>query len=47
MEKIEFEDRVIYRAKKGKKVKFVGDKSTYGEIVVQPNDARQVEEVDG
>ena len=46
MTKIELEDRTIYRAGKGKKVKFVGDKSKYSEIVVRPDDQRVVEEVD-
>lgn len=46
MQKIELEDRIIYRAKKGKKVKFVDDDRTYSEIVVKLEDEREVEEVD-
>ena len=46
MEKIELEDRIIYRStKKGKKVKFVGTDRLYTEIVVKPDDPRKVEEV--
>ena len=46
MKVINLKDRIIYRADKGKKVKFVKDKSTYSEIVVDLEDSRVVEEVD-
>ena len=42
---IELEDRKIYRADKGKKVKFVDNESKYVEIVVNLDDKRQIEEV--
>ena len=42
MQKIELEDRIIYRASKGKKVKFVDDESKYSEIVVDKSDERQM-----
>jgi len=45
MEIIELEDRKIYRAGKGKKVKFVDNESKYVEIVVNLDDKRQIEEV--
>lgn len=45
MNKLEFEDRVIYRAKKGFKVRFVNSNELYEEIVLTKNDTRQVEEV--
>lgn len=45
MERIEFEDRILYRPAKGKKVKFAEDKSTYSEIVVGKKDKRLVVEV--
>lgn len=39
MKVIELEERVIYRADKGKKVKFVNDDTLYSEIVVkEPTD---------
>ena len=47
MQKIELEDRFIYRAAKGKKVKFVNTESKYSEISVSKEDTREVEEVDG
>ena len=46
MEKIELEDRVIYRAAKGKKVKFVNNESKYSEIVIDLEDERKIVEVD-
>ena len=46
MEKIELFDRCIYRASRGKKVKFVNSNSTYVEIVVKKDDKREIEEVD-
>ena len=46
MQKIELEDRIIYRStKKGKKVRFVGTDRLYPEIVVRLDDPRKVEEV--
>ena len=45
MQIIELEDRIIYRASKGKKVKFVNTESKYSEISVDKNDERQVVEV--
>ena len=45
MEIIELEDRKIYRAAKGKKVKFVGNESRYSEIVVDLDNKREIEEV--
>ena len=42
---IELEDRRIYRAAKGKKVKFVNDESRYSEIVVDLDNKREIEEV--
>ena len=45
MQIIKLEDRIIYRASKGKKVKFVNDKSKYSEIVVGYDDKREIEEV--
>lgn len=46
MQVIKLEDRVIYRASKGKKVKFVNEKSSYSEIVVNKDNKRKVVEVD-
>ena len=46
MEKIELEDRIIYRAAKGKKVKFVNNESKYSEIVIDLDDERKIVEVD-
>lgn len=47
MQVIELESRTIYRASKGKKVKFVDDiESKYSEISVDKDDERQVVEVD-
>ena len=43
MEKIILEDRVIYRASKGKKVKFVGNESKFSEIVVKHETDKIVE----
>lgn len=43
MKKIILEDRVIYRASKGKKVKFVGNNSKFSEIVVDRETNRIVE----
>lgn len=43
MQVIKLEDRVIYRASKGKKVKFVNDKSSYSEIVVKEETDKIVE----
>lgn len=45
MQVIELEDRKIYRAKKGKKVRFVGTERKYSEISVALDDPREVEEV--
>lgn len=45
MQKIELEDRIIYRAAKGKKVKFISQSEKYCEIVVKLDDKREVEEV--
>ena len=46
MQVIELNDRKIYRASKGKKVKFVNDKSSYSEIVVSKDNEKVVVEVD-
>ena len=46
MQVIRLEDRIIYRAKKGKKVKLVNDKSSYSEIVVKLDNKKQIVEVD-
>ena len=46
MQKIELEDRIIYRSAKGKKVKFVNTESKYSEISVDKDDERRVVEVD-
>lgn len=46
MKTITLEDRVIYRAENGKKVKFLGDNKLYSEIVVNKDDKREVEEID-
>ena len=46
MQIIKLEGRVIYRASKGKKVKFANDKSKYSEIVVGYDDKREIKEVD-
>ena len=40
------ENRKIYCADKGKRVRFVNDKTLYSEISVKNTDTRQVEEVD-
>lgn len=45
MQTIKLKDRIIYRASKGKKVKFVNNENTYVEIVVDLNDTRKIEEV--
>ena len=45
MEVLELEGRRLYRAGKGKKVKFQKDHRTYSEIVVNLDDTRIVEEV--
>ena len=45
MIKTELEDRIIYRAEKDKKVKFVGSEVLYSEISVDNGDTREVEEV--
>ena len=45
MQQIELEDRLIYRASKGKKVKFKTQSEKYCEIVVKLNDKREIEEV--
>ena len=42
---IKLEDRQIFRAAKGKKVKFVNDESRYSEIVVDLDNKREIEEV--
>lgn len=46
MQTIELEDRTIYRAAKGKKVKFVDSEIKYSEIGVNKDDEREVEEVE-
>ena len=46
MQEIELEDRFIYRATKGKKVKFVNAESKYSEISVSKDDEREVVEVE-
>lgn len=46
MQKIELEDRIIYRASKGKKVKFTNQKEKYCEIAVKLTDKREVMEVE-
>lgn len=46
MQTIRLEDRIIYRAAKGKKVKFVNDKRKFTENVVKYSDKRKVAEVD-
>lgn len=43
---IELEDRVIYRAAKGKKVKFANSDSKYSEIVVSLENRKEIVEVD-
>ena len=43
---IELEDRVIYRASKGKKVRFINSESRYSEIVVELDNKKQIVEVD-
>ena len=43
MQIIKLEDRVIYRASKGKKVQFINSKSKYSEIVVKEETNRIVE----
>lgn len=43
MQVIRLEDRIIYRASKGKKVKFVNDKISYSEIVVKQETDKIVE----
>jgi len=45
MNKIVLDDRIIYRAAKGKKVKFVNDESRYSEIVVDLDNKREIVEV--
>lgn len=46
MQKVELEDRNIYRAAKGKKVKFANEKHEYREIAVSKTDKREIVEVD-
>ena len=47
MQIIELEDRKIYRAKKGKKVRFVNSNKLYSEIVVMNEETnKKVEEVE-
>jgi len=46
MKKIVLEDRIIYRADKGKKVKFENDNKLFSEISVNKDDNRKVGEVD-
>jgi hypothetical protein len=46
MKIIELEDRIIYRADKNKKVKFIDSDVTYSEISVNKDDERVVVEVD-
>lgn len=43
MEIIKLEDRIIYRAEKGKKVKLGNSKDTYCEIVVKKENDKIVE----
>lgn len=43
MEIIKLEGRIIYRASKGKKVKFIGNESKLSEIVVDRETNRIVE----
>lgn len=43
MEIIKLEDRVVYRAAKGKKVKFVNSENKYSEIAVKHETWRIVE----
>ena len=45
MEVIRLNDRIIYRAVNGKKVKFVNDESKYSEIVVDLDNKREIVEV--
>ena len=45
MEIIELEEKKIFRAAKGKKVKFVNDESRYSEIVVDLDNKREIVEV--
>lgn len=45
MQVIKLEDRVIYRAAKGRKVKFRNKPELYSEIIVKLDDEREVEEV--
>lgn len=46
MKIIELDDRIIYRAEKEMKVKFVDSDITYSEISVNKDDERVVVEVD-
>lgn len=46
MTKKDKEDRKIYCADEGKKVRFVNDHILYNEISVENTDTRQVKEVD-
>lgn len=45
MQIIKLEDRFVYRASKGKKVKFVYNESKYSEIVVK-HETNKIVEVD-
>lgn len=45
MQTINLNDRTIYRASKGKKVKFTDDDRLYSEIVVDLDNNREIEEV--
>ena len=46
MKTIRLDDRIIYRADDGKKVKFKGTDRLYSEISVSLDDNREVEEVE-
>lgn len=46
MKIITLEDRIIYRADKGKKVKFENNDRLYSEISVELDDTRKVVEVE-
>lgn len=45
MQVIKLEGRVIYRASRGKKVKFINNESTFSEIVVK-HETNKIVEVD-
>ena len=46
MKTIRINGKIIYRASKGKRVKFIDCETLYSEISVNKDDTRKVEEVD-